>query len=65
MLTTIAIAKMTRKLFSLDIQIMHLRVVNALLMSITGLALKKTLAQSSDHFPDAVNACSQESLRQD
>ncbi len=36
-----------------------------LLTSITGEALKKTLAQSSDHFPEVVNACSQESLRQD
>jgi hypothetical protein len=34
-------------------------------MSITGEALKKTLAQASDHFREVVNACSQESLRQD
>jgi hypothetical protein len=36
-----------------------------LLTSIAGEALKKTSAQSSDHFPEVVNACSQESLRQD
>jgi hypothetical protein len=36
-----------------------------LLTNIAGEASKKDLAQSSDYFPEVVDACSQGSLRKD